>query len=557
MNGAREGRVGAAWKALEIRKAGISNQRQVQRVELYLNDRARSAPERGDPVICFNASTRIHHLSQNAAFELLAAWAVRLAGVPCVQLVCHAGMQQCMLGTRRDDLTKGPPCTQCVKTSKLIYPRSSINWLGLDANLVDQLDTRLDSLSLTELADWEYSGLPLGALCMPSLRWAMRRHNLDDLPATRHLLRQYLVSAASLAARIEEAIQRLKPRSMVLFNGVSFPEGVARAVGMRHGVPVITHEVGLRPFSAFFSHEHATFREVALPEGFRLSDLEESRLDEVLAKRFHGRFSMAGVTFWPDMHPVPSWLEQRMEAHRQTVTIFTNVVFDTSQVHANALFHDMFDWLTSLLPTIERHDDTLFVLRAHPDEDRPGKESLETVAAWVQQTGIAARPNVVFLEPSAGISSYDLMMRSKFVMVYNSSIGLEASIVGLPVLCAGQARYTSIPTVYLPGNRSSYHEMLNAFLTEGRVEAPEDFRLNARRLFSYETYQASLSFERFMTELPQAPGNVLLRSFEPEELTRSAEVAVLQRGILDGQPFIMPWPSEQPIGPWPAGSPSA
>ena len=54
------------------------------------------------PVVFFNASTRIHGHSQNAAFSLLTSWAVRLTGVPVVHFVCQAGMSRCVLGTDQD-----------------------------------------------------------------------------------------------------------------------------------------------------------------------------------------------------------------------------------------------------------------------------------------------------------------------------------------------------------------------------------------------------------------------------------------------------------------------
>ena len=55
--------------------------------------------------------------------------------------------------------------------------------------------------------------------------------------------------------------------------------------------------------------------------------------------------------------------------------------------------------------------------------------------------------------PRQFISSYELIAHAKFVMVYNSTVGLESSVLGKPVLCAGKARYTQIPTVFLPAER--------------------------------------------------------------------------------------------------------
>ncbi|TFH31668.1 MAG: hypothetical protein E4G99_13700, partial [Anaerolineales bacterium] len=49
---------------------------QVARVEAYLDRLSTSAVESA-PVLFFNASTRIHRLSLNAGYSLLASWILR------------------------------------------------------------------------------------------------------------------------------------------------------------------------------------------------------------------------------------------------------------------------------------------------------------------------------------------------------------------------------------------------------------------------------------------------------------------------------------------------
>jgi hypothetical protein len=294
----------------------------------------------------------------------------------------------------------------------------------------------------------------------------------------------------------------------------------------------------LRPFSAFFSHGHATFREVEIASGYELSVDEERRLDEYLEARFQGQFTMAGIRFWPEMKKLPDGLLARMSEHRQTVSVFTNVIFDTSQVHANAIFPDMFSWLDVVAAEIEADPQTLFVIRAHPDEERPGKVSRETVEAWIQERGLAGRSNVAFFGPKDPFSSYDLIRRSKMVLVYNSSIGLEASILGVPVLCAARARYTQMPTVFFPPSREAYVKDLRRMLRGEAIEVSPEFASNARRFLSYELYQASLDLSEFLLPYPGKPGMVMFSGFSPDAISRDEELTVIRDGILEGRPFV-------------------
>ncbi len=97
---------------------------------------------------------------------------------------------------------------------------------------------------------------------------------------------------------------------------------------------------------------------------------------------------MAGIKFWADMKGLDESFLQKAAGFKQIVPIFTNVIFDTSQPHANTVFEDMFDWLDLVLEVIRAHPETLFVIRAHPDELRVRKASRETVAGWVEASRV-------------------------------------------------------------------------------------------------------------------------------------------------------------------------
>jgi hypothetical protein len=520
---------------LATRRARIRLSSQVRAVEAQLRPSAGEA-QAGAPVLFFNASTRIHRLSLNAAFSLLASWAVRAAGTPVTHLVCTMGMQQCPLGTQRTRLSDPPPCRVCTDFGAVIFPQQHALPLRLDPEAGDAV-ARLHDAPLASLIGWEWQGLPLGQLCLPSLRWVLRRHDLEDSQPVRDLLRQYLASAVSLAKGFARSMDLLTPRALVVFNGIMFPEATARAVASKKEIPVVTHEVGLRSMSAFFSPGDATFRELERPVRMELSPTEASRLDAYLAQRFEGQFSMAGIRFWPEIKPLPESLEARAARFGRTVAVFTNVVFDTSQVHANTLFPSMFSWLEDLVEAIDANQDTLFVVRAHPDEDRPGKESRQSVADWAQASRIGARENCIFVGPSQYLSSYALIQRSSFVLVYNSSIGLEATLLGVPVLCAGRARYTQWPTVTFPTTLAEYRRLLREYLGSAHVPFEESHRLHARRFLHDELFTASIDFSGFVEPFEQAPGMVHLRPFRPESFFESREAEILAKGIVEGMPF--------------------
>jgi hypothetical protein len=503
----------------------------------------------GAPIVFFKASTGIDDLSWNSGFHLLASWALRLKGIPIAYFACHSGMSHCVLGTNREDVHKTPPCKSCIYQSKTLYKnvptwersnvqRSTVMWFDFERDA--QLANAVESLPLQDLMKFEWHNLPLGSLCLPGLRWILRIHHLDDDESTRYLLREYILSAWNVAREFSKFLEETEPRAVVVFNGQFYPEATARYIAQQRGIRVITHEVGLQPATAFFTDGEATAYPIHIPDEFELNEEQNAKLDAYLARRFQGDFTMAGIKFWSDMKGLDEAFLQKAAGFKQIVPIFTNVIFDTSQPHANTVFEDMFDWLDMVLDVIREHRDTLFVIRAHPDELRVRKSSRETVEGWAASRNVDKEPNVVFVSPRETLSSYELIQGSKFVMIYNSTIGLEASIMGAAVLCAGKARFTQYPTVFFPQTMEDVKRKMEEFLVAENIKVPAEFKRNARRFLYYQLFKTSLPFGDFL-EPSVRTTQTRLKSFALEQLSpeNSKAMEAIVDGLLKDDDFLL------------------
>ena len=531
---------------IQSRYASWLNQRRIARVAGHIAEHANT--ETGaQTVVIFNATARLTGLSLNAAFALITGWALRLAGVNVVHFVCQSGMSHCVLGTNRENYAVPPPCEACIHQSQRLYTGAPSYSFSYQVNT--ELDTAVAQLNISELCDFTYPSpiskepIPLGKLVVPSIRWALRRHTLPDDKQTRYLLRQYILSAYNIALSFDEFIAQLNPSVGVIFNGAMYPEVTARWVSKERNLRTVAHEVGFQRYSAFFTKGEPTAYPVEIPEEFELSREQNAQLDAYLEKRFQGNFSMAGIQFWPEMRGLDKAFLGKITNFKQIVPIFTNVVYDTSQAHANVLFPHMFAWLDTLLGIIQSHPETLFVIRAHPDEMRIGtaKLSNETVQGWVEENEVHKLNNVEFVKPTEYLSSYELIQKAKFVIVYNSSIGLEATLFGKAVICGGKARYTQYPIVIFPDSVSGMIEKVNELLSMESIQVPTVFIRNARRFLYYQLYRTSIPLDEYIQEMPRM-GFVGLKSFSWQSLLdkNSSPLNVITTGILEDKPFLMP-----------------
>lgn len=489
------------------------------------------------PVVFFNASTRLEGLSLNAAFSLISGWSLRLQGVPVINFVCKSGMSHCMLGSTLGDPLAAPPCDRCIHQSQVLFHAAKNEWY--EYNPDTQLAEHLQELSLAQLVSFQWKDIPLGELVLPGIRWVLRRYHLVDDDSTRKLTIEFILSAENIAREFERIIAKHHPQKVVVFNGISFPEATVRWLALKMNIEVITHEVGLSPFSAFFSYGHATEYPIQLPDAFNLTSAQNEKLDLYLENRFQGKFEMAGIRFWPSIQPLSEEFRTLFDQYRHIVPVFTNVIFDTSQSHANVIFAHMFEWLDTLIPIFSEHPDTLFIIRAHPDELRQGKASKESVVDWVKSRNLENFPNIRVVESQEYINSYELIQRSKFILIYNSTIGMEATLLGTPVIAAGRSRFTNLPTVFFPGSRQAYLEMVQSFLSADHISVPDEFVKNVRRFLYTQLYRVSLPFDMFLVQDQIWNGYVKLKDvnwvdFLPEN---SSTLKIISAGILQRQPF--------------------
>jgi hypothetical protein len=491
------------------------------------------------PVVFFNASTRLGGISLNAGFATLAAMRLQLEGIPVHFFGCRSGLHRCTLGVMMNGAENEPPCKTCIAQAEVMYSSASTHWFEYEED--PELAVELQDRSVASMERFQFRNIPLGKLTLPSMRWSLRIHHLQDEEATRALYRSFIQSAYGVINDFDRLLVDTDPQCVIVFNGISYPEASARWAARQRGIRVVTHEVAHQPITAFFADGQVTAYPVDIPDDFELDEAQNTRLDEYLADRFKGNFTMAGFQFWPEMKDLDEDLLEKINSFKQLVPIFTNVIFDTSQVHANVLFEHMFAWLDQFLEIIRAHPETLFVIRAHPDELRLNsrKQAEEKVDDWVAENKVAELENVIYIPPLEFISSYALIRRAKFVVAYNSTIGLEAALMGKPVLNGGKARYTQYPCVFLPESAADHRQKADELLNAETLEIPAAFIRNARRFQYYQLWRTPLPFDEFM-EPHDTRGYVHVKPVTAEDVKNSKTLKVIRDGIIDGADFLYP-----------------
>ncbi|MBA7568034.1 hypothetical protein ES708_09753 [subsurface metagenome] len=102
---------------------------------------------------------------------------------------------------------------------------------------------------------------------------------------------------------------------------------------------------------------------------------------------------------------------------------------------------------------------SLFV-RWHPNLKNCGKNERKVIDKIIQETS----ENAVHFAPESPVNSYDLIDSADVVVVFDSTVGIEANFYGKPSILLGHAVYEDTGACYRPKSHEEFVTLINSEL---------------------------------------------------------------------------------------------
>jgi len=142
--------------------------------------------------------------------------------------------------------------------------------------------------------------------------------------------------------------------------------------------------------------------------------------------------------------------------------IVLNISWDSSALGINSIFSSYYQWLLHTVEQVLNNTDSVVTIRQHPRERLPGSKSNDDFETLLtNRFGNTKRMN--FIRSEDNVNTYELVNKAELVVVYSSTVGVEAVIAGKPVIVASNCYYTDMGFV----NRASTIEEYNTLLVTG------------------------------------------------------------------------------------------
>jgi len=361
------------------------------------------------------------------------------------------------------------------------------------ANIQELKNSMKQSLEKAGENLWEgymYKDLNLKEMVGASFCRYLREYRIQHTPSNFRVLKDFLLSAALIEHLFLLVLEEQKPDLAILMNGKFFPERIAFELCKRKGIPVVTHERGAL-IGTITLNWNAPVIPYSCEQGWKsfhsrdLTPLENKELDEYLYGRRFGKKMQ--VNFWPSIQEDVSSIETQLNVRfdeQPCDVLFTNVIWDTAVYHEDTIFPSMFDWINETIRIYSGFKGRRLFVRIHPSEIRdPFLETVEKSRDSIYRAFPRLPENVIIIPPESNISSYTLIDKCQKVIVYTSTIGLEAAILGKPVIQCAHSNYSGKGFTIEPASGEEYERALREI-----ISLPPPNSKDLARRFAYLLY---------------------------------------------------------------------
>jgi hypothetical protein len=293
------------------------------------------------------------------------------------------------------------------------------------------------------------------------------KDSTPDMREHEDVLRRYMIAAFTVYRSVRNFLRSTQIDRFYVFNGrMSITRAILRACEAE-GIEFFTHECGNN------AQTYSTFQN-AMPHGIRLmTDLildhwqkAESNPDreDIGAAWFQNRAKGVKVNGY-------SFVEQQQagmlpadrDPMKRHIAIFNTGSFEyaaVSEDYKNHLYNNQIEGLRRIIASLTPYKDSLHLtVRIHPNLAQFPKEIdpiLELQSDFV-----------TVVSPESPISTYALIHHSEKVIVFNSTVGIEAVYFGKPSILAGKTPYQELGGNYTPQT----HEELIALVLQKDLPA--------------------------------------------------------------------------------------
>jgi hypothetical protein len=328
------------------------------------------------------------------------------------------------------------------------------------------------------------------------------------------------------AARVHALLLRERFDWLLVPGGVWASSGIWTETAARQRVPITAYDSGAGMLWACHGGPTAHFPDV--PDAFRA--LRHRDRDPLIAEAQAAlETRMAGRDVFR--------LQPHASGHTELpcdLLVPLNYRSDTAALHRQRAFRSVTDWLTQLLDWVETQPGISIAIRQHPCERIPAYRGTdqwrEILAPHQERLGARLR----FVAAEDPVNTYDLLAGCRAVLPWTSRAGVEAAMLGKPVVLGTWCYYMGLGITQDAATPAEYFSALERAIAG---QAPQSAEARRDAALVYYIIERRLALATSFT--PQPADYFAWVGRAPERLWAEPVQRILREALLTRRPVAL------------------
>lgn len=317
---------------------------------------------------------------------------------------------------------------------------------------------------------------------------------IEEIDLESDLYKLRLERNTEIARAVLGWLKGNRPDVIIVPNGTIQELGVVYRVARHLNIRTVTYEFGDQRQRIWLAQNAEVMRQETdglwgARDGRSLSDDQLERMHSLFMARQRGALWENFARNWQDT-PAEGGDKARAALgldQRPVVLLATNVLGDSLTLGRQVFSQSMAEWISRTVQYFAGRPEIQFVVRVHPGEVLTHGLSMVDV---VRQVLPRLPEHIRLIGPKDKVNTYDLVEVADLGLVYTTTVGLEMSMCGLPVIVSGNTHYRGRGFTYDPDSWVSYFKQLGLILSK-----PSAYRLSRAQVESAWEYAYRFFFE--------------------------------------------------------------
>jgi hypothetical protein len=412
-------------------------------------------------------------------FEGLIGYALKLRGYKVHALMCGQSLSKCENVNQRNFFSLA--CSLCNYEQKRFSKAYDINHVEyleeVDTTEQEKLFTLSITTKLEDIFNYTYKNVSIGKHVEGGVSRYLLLSNID-LKKYENLVREYFFTSLLTVAATKSILRKIKPKFIIASHGIYSTWGAAVDTCLADGYHVVVWGRGYVGQGNIVASHNASYLFDTINEksdywkNSIVAPETKKELDSYFENKRNLRAEVDHVNYYADVEENNEdiFSTLKIDKNRHRIGIYPNIPWDGKMFSATEDFPNLNIFVRAVLEWAYKNPKVDLIIRAHPAEAyRKGNESIERFIDIVKMECDILPDNIIYIEPTAPINSYQLSDICDAALMYASTLALEFAYMQHPVIQVGLNNVSNKGLIFDALNKQQMFQFLDESVNNNLV----------------------------------------------------------------------------------------